>query len=509
MSLLKRTKRHDNRKPAAWAKTNNRNYSRLVFWLVLLGLIAFALIWSVSRDRAPVIALKLSDDFTPVIAQVNASSSLRQLRTVRDDASELLQTAGKTEIRPLLEVVDAATTRLAVLERNPEKQKASRLAQLDAFTELDRIKQGSQGELLWHRERFSKLAAERVSDPELEVRRAARRCQLLATQLQLNETRSPLEDLQSFDELIRSIVSEHPGDQELLALIEQVWERSPATPEHLPQLEQLTRVIEERFLSSNHPETIDRGKGLGERYWMVAWKLREKTEQAVLEQDATKLEELQRAALQLLRSNPTNEGIGVAQRLAAALEGNGMLEAATEILNTCRQLSATRASPRELAECHRLAEESLQRIQLIGQSFELELETLEATPERSSLTSGSSGQPPAYHTVILQFFGSGEELTALETFCGNLKALGPKGYRLVLVPCNLKPDEVDRLLLAEGQYRFETLTAEAVTSVQQALHQTATPRTIIIKNGKLSFSGLPNRRLYLDLEREAFTEQRN
>jgi hypothetical protein len=507
MPLRKQSERSAKSRSTAWADKSQRNYSKLVFWSVLAGLFGLALIWSVSRDQSPSITLDLSQGVTPVIEEINSSTSLRQLREVRDEASALLQNADFLQLRPLLEVVDSATSRLEGLERSPEKRTACLLAQLNALTDLDRLALGSSGELQWHQRRLMRIGNERTRDPAPPVRRAARRCQLLAFQLQLQESQRPLPDLESFSKLLADVVNENQGDLELLTLIEGVWQRSPTSPEYLPQLEQLTNLIQEQLQSSQDPATANRIKGLGERYWMVAWKLREKTEQAVLEQDQSKLAELQRAALQLLGSNPTNDGISVALKLAAALEGNGMFEAAKEIQAACQQLTATQATPEELAECHRLAEESLQRIELIGQSPALQLDTLRTNPvSDSELASNSPDEEAPAGTVILQFFGSGEELETLETFCRNLQALRPKGYRLLLVPCDLPPEEVDRLLLVDNLYRFETVTPSAAQALQRSLHQSATPRTMVFKTGKLVFSGLPNRRLYLELEQEAFTK---
>jgi hypothetical protein len=486
---------------AKWAAKPKRWSPKKVFLIILTTLLFGAGVWSTQRDRAKSIPLDLSEGSGPVVAEIAKSKSLRQLRKLSSEAGQLILISNPDRIRPLLEIVDSSTERQLDLEKSPNLRTEAVLGQLKALDNTSSLNLNSVGEVRWNYERFTRLADSYTEADSVDIRRQARKCRLLAWYLLVRESGEPLDQLEQLRTTVREIVEEHPGDLELLGAIESLWEVSSVYSQDLSKLEALTQVVEQELKSSKDPETANRGQLLNMKYWYLASNLRVRIEEAILSQDSGKLNELQKDADKFLKTDPNNESIELVSKLAAALEGGMDFSGSIEINKAIRDLDYKGNDREAIDRYKKLAAESLERISRYGQDLELSLELNEADAKKGAVD--RTVPTPALVTLI-QFIGKREELDSLQQFLINIERLRPRGCRQVIAIIGEERESIEEWLVAHEEHAFEVLTPECAEQIRTSIPLSATPRTVIVEDGKLKQTALPNRRLYLELEKRVF-----
>jgi hypothetical protein len=112
--------------------------------------------------------------------------------------------------------------------------------------------------------------------------------------------------------------------------------------------------------------------------------------------------------------------------------------------------------------------------------------------------------PTPARVTLIQFIGKREELDSLQQFLINIERLRPRGCRQVIAIIGEERESIEEWLVAHEEHAFEVLTPECAEQIRTSIPLSATPRTVVVEDGKLKQTALPNRRLYLELEKRVF-----
>lgn len=478
------------------------------FFLIVLGLLAAAGIWSVSRNRTGPIVIDLVDNGSATIADVKRSKSWSRLEEAAAELRSRLEGKTPKEVWSLLQILEAVAirqTEVASTEEQRATAMANRLMALQGLAAADPDRES----LLQRTAELSTLSTRHKDDPSDDLSRQAFRSAFVASQLTLRDGVADEEDSQRLVLLIPSWISQaakrFPEDVEITRAIGDLLGGYPGVTERDTQVKTIVEAIETAYRGSPNPKIAEWANMLAVKQFFEEFGVVRQLADTLLG-DTSRLDQLQATAERLLASQPTPVALQTALELAQFLEGFEQPDRARKVLEqlvalepavTADGTSATGVNGVSISSD---AQRMLARQDLFGQSPDLELQLADG--------STCSREQVVESVVMLMFYRTADDLQSLADQLGVLYRLQAQGLRLFLVGPQLS--EKDRGQLAIAMFKgtaspgLPWIAPPQSEELAETFRVTYTPFPVILDRGRVVSLGTPVNRGLIWLEKRLF-----
>lgn len=478
------------------------------FFLIVLGLLAAAGVWSVSRNRTGPIVIDLVDNGSGTIADVQRSNSWNRLSEAATEVRSRLEGKSPRDAWSLLQVLEAIAIRQAEVGTTEEQRTtamANRLLALQGLAAADSDRES----LLQRTAELSTLSTRYKDDPSDELSRQAFRCAFVASQLTLRDGVADEEDSQRLVLLIPSWISQaakrFPEDVEITRSIGDLLGSYPNVTERDAQVKTIVEAIEAAYRSSANPQIVEWANTLAVKQFFEEFGVVRQLADTLLG-DTSRLDQLQATAERLLASQPTPVALQTALELAQFLEGFEQPDRARKVLEQLVALeptvSADSASSigKTRASISSDAQRMLARQDLFGQSPELALQLADGTT--------CSREEVAESVIFLMFYRTANDLESCADQLGVLLRLQAQGLRLFLVGPQLSAEDRNQLSFAIFKRAADAglpwVAPDQHQELQETFKVTYTPFPVILDRGEVVSLGTPVNRGLIWLEKRLF-----